>query len=73
MMREYGYLGGTHAECSAIMRAAKGDALLVVRIKKDGELSCSKPCSKCLKVAKDFGIKKIYFTDWDKSIKEIRI
>lgn len=73
MIRDHGYRGGKHAECDAIMRASSGDTLVVVRIRKDGKLSCSKPCEKCLKLAKEFGIKKIIYTDWDSSVCEMRI
>lgn len=50
-----------------------GDTLIVTRISKKGEYSCSKPCEKCLRAAKDYGIKKIYYTDWDASIQEIKL
>jgi deoxycytidylate deaminase len=73
MIREHGYMGGTHAECDALMRASKGDVLIVVRLHKSGKLSCSKPCKRCLKMAKEFGIKRIFFTDWDSSIQEIKL
>ncbi len=73
MTREHGYRGGLHAEASAIMKAGKGDVLVVVRIRKDGKLSCSKPCKRCVKVAKEFGIKKIVYTDWNSSVCEMRI
>lgn len=70
---KYGYRGGKHAECDALMRAALGDVLVVVRIRADGKLTCSKPCHRCLKMAKEFGIKKIVFSDWDSSIKEMKL
>jgi deoxycytidylate deaminase len=73
MISEHGYMGGTHAECDALMRASKGDVLIVVRLHKSGKLSCSKPCKRCLKMAKEFGIKRIFFTDWDSSIQEIKL
>lgn len=73
MTRDYGFRGGKHAECDAMLRASTGDVLVVVRIHKNGKLSCSKPCEKCLKVAKEFGIKKIIYTDWDSSVCEMKI
>ena len=73
MTRDHGYKGGKHAECDAILRASTGDVLVVVRIRKDGKLSCSKPCARCIKVAKEFGIKKIIFTDWDASVQEMKL
>jgi deoxycytidylate deaminase len=61
----------THAECMALMKANEGDTLIVVRIHKDGAFSCSKPCERCLILAKEYGIKRIFYTDWDASLKEI--
>jgi hypothetical protein len=55
------------------MRADKGDALVVVRILKDGSFTCSKPCDKCIKYIKDQGIKTVYYTDWDGQVKEISL
>ncbi len=65
-VRDYNYWGPTHAEASAILKAkGEGDTLYVVRIKKDGSLAMSKPCFRCLKMAKDNGIKTIIYTDAD--------
>lgn len=69
-LSKYGYYS-CHAECDAIMRASEGDTLVVVRLLKSGKLCCSKPCDRCLKFAKDYGIKKIYYIDWDSSLKEM--
>lgn len=62
-----------HAECDALLKAAKGDTLVVVRILRNGEFACSKPCEKCLKYIKKFGIKKIYYLDWDSDLQEMRL
>lgn len=75
MFKKYGYFS-VHAECHAMMDAATkggGNILVVVRISKNGQYSCSKPCEKCIQAAKDYKIKKIYYTDWDASIKEIKL
>jgi len=73
LKKKYGYFS-IHAECDCILNAAKsqGDTLIVVRILKNGELSCSKPCEKCIKFAKDYGIKKIYYIDWNKKIRKMK-
>lgn len=60
-----------HAECDALMKEASGDTLLVVRIMKNGTFSCSKPCARCLEFIKDYGIKKVFYTDWCGSIQEL--
>ena len=72
MYKQYGYWS-VHAECAVLMRASAGDTLVVVRIKKNGSLTCSKPCEKCLRFAKDFGIKTVVYSDWDGSIKRRRL
>jgi deoxycytidylate deaminase len=73
MLREqYGYYS-IHSECAAILDGARGDTLVVVRLMKNGSLSCSKPCEKCVVFAKDFGIKTIIYTDWDSSFKKMRL
>lgn len=72
LFKEYGYYS-THAECSALMRAAGGDTLVVVRIKKNGDLACSKPCEKCQRFIKDYGIKRVFYIDWDSEVKEMQI
>jgi deoxycytidylate deaminase len=64
MNREFGFTS-LHAECSALMRAKCGDKLIVVRLLKNDDLSCSKPCDKCMKYIKKQGIKEIYYINWD--------
>jgi len=74
LSRRYGYFS-RHSECEAILKAAgRGDVLIVVRVRKgDGEISCSKPCARCLTFAKDYGIKKIYYVDWEGNIQYIKL
>jgi deoxycytidylate deaminase len=73
MLKErYGYYS-IHSECAAILDGARGDTLVVVRIMKSGKLSCAKPCEKCVAFAKDFGIKKIIYSDWDASLQTIKL
>lgn len=62
-----------HAECHALMKAGRGDTLVIVRILKNGRFSCSKPCQPCLEFATKYGIKTIIYTDWDESAKSITI
>lgn len=72
LYRKYGYFS-IHAECASLLRASSGDTLIVVRIRKNGNLTMSKPCEKCVKFAKDFGIKRIIYSDWDSTMTEIKI
>jgi len=62
-----------HAECDALLRAASGNILIVVRLSKKGKLVCSKPCDKCMKYIKDYGIKKVYYINWDSNIQELTV
>lgn len=54
----------THAEMSAILslKGKKANALLVIRVGKDGSLRDSKPCQYCYEFIHKIGIKKIYFS-----------
>lgn len=70
--KKYAYRS-IHAECDAAMKAASGDTLIVVRIGKKGNLTCSRPCEKCMRFIKDYGIKTIYYSDWDGSMKELKV
>lgn len=67
MNKEFGYTT-IHAEAQALMRANCGDQLLVVRLLKNGELGCSKPCAKCMKYIKEQKIKEIFYVDWNGEI-----
>ena len=55
------------------MRSSCGDTLVVVRILRNGRLACSKPCTRCVKFAQSYGIRKIVYVAWDESIKEMKI
>lgn len=73
LYQKYGYKS-THAECAALKNVDKADTILVVRIRReDNELSCSKPCPKCMKFLKDKGIKKIFFSNWSGEIENMRL
>ena len=61
-----------HAECDALMRASGGDTL-VVHIFKNGNLACSKPCERCMVMAKSYNIKRVIYVDWNGSVQEMRI
>lgn len=73
LIRDFGYHSGTHAEALALMKAHKCDTLFVIRITKNGNISCSKPCVRCLAFAKQAGIEKIIYSDWSGNFREINI
>jgi deoxycytidylate deaminase len=71
-LRERGYYS-IHSEVAAMMRAVGGDTLVVVRITKSNELTASMPCKKCMLYAKEYGIKKVIYTDWFGNIQEMKL
>ncbi len=68
----YGHYA-VHAECAAMLDAARGDTIVVVRVSAAGNLTCAKPCHKCLAFAADYGIKRIIYTTWDGTTEEIQL
>jgi deoxycytidylate deaminase len=54
-----------HAEVDALRKADNPYYLLVVRVNNKGELLQSKPCPICQSLAKDSGVKKIYYSTKD--------
>jgi len=63
MNKDFGYVT-VHAEALALMRANCGDQLLVVRLLKNNDLGCSKPCAKCMKYIRQRNIKEIFYINW---------
>lgn len=60
---------GCHAEVRAILNGKSdiltGCSIYVYRETKNGRLANSRPCSACVKMIKDYNIKKIYYTTED--------
>ena len=60
-----------HAEVSALLPLMKKDTdfsrieIYTHRNFKDGRLALAKPCRSCMKLIKDLGVKKIWFTTND--------
>lgn len=52
-----------HAEVAAVNKCnGKLDTLIVVRVNDKGELLNSKPCSICMELLHDFGVKRVYYS-----------
>lgn len=55
-----------HAEYAAIRAVRKSDlqgaSIYIARVSKNGEPVMSKPCVKCQKMLKKYGVKKVYYT-----------
>jgi len=63
-----------HAECQAIRSAREeGDIVFVVRVSRSGQVQYSRPCELCIEFMRNHGIKKIYYSDHDGSIKKEKI
>jgi deoxycytidylate deaminase len=54
-----------HAEADAIRNAGDsfGAKLFVARVTPGGNLALAKPCSRCMDIIRECGIKKVYYTD----------
>lgn len=60
------YIDSLCAEKRAILNARrnlKGCSMLVVRIRKNGELALAKPCKSCQGFIDHVGIRKVYFSN----------
>ena len=51
----------------------KGDTVFVIRVGRDGKLTCSRPCKKCMDFMREHKIHKIYYSDWDGTIKKEKL
>jgi len=57
-------MASLHAEHDALRRCkTKAKTLMVVRFDKKGELTGSKPCYHCFQLIKQYGIKKVYYSE----------
>lgn len=62
-----------HAEMAALSKAKPGDTILVLRWKKDGSLSCAKPCCFCESMIRKANIKYVYYSNWDGEIVKMKV
>lgn len=66
-----------HAEQDALSKIGKekaqGASILVIRLKRNGELSMALPCKMCSKMIKAFGIKKVYYSARDGEIYSYKV
>jgi len=71
------YPASRHAEIAVCLNqptsSTEGGVLFVVRVKKNGELGISKPCEVCQGAMEFLGIKKIFYSDVDGSITEMKL
>lgn len=62
-----------HAEHAALLKASEGDTVIVVRILKDGTMTCSKPCDNCMKQIRKAGIERVYYIDWEGELQRMSV
>jgi deoxycytidylate deaminase len=73
---------GTHAEAAALVavtyvgpfkRSYKGLDLLSIRVTRAGKLAMARPCDNCMKLIREAGIRRVYFTDADGAMRCERV
>lgn len=66
MVLEFSLYPSLHAEMSCLVHYgldnSAGCDIIVMRIRKDNSLGCSKPCSSCMEALKFAGVNKVYYT-----------
>lgn len=71
---EYPYL---HAESNVVLSYGvdncKGLDIYVTRTLKDGSVTMAKPCKVCMRILKDVGIRKIYYTNWKGKVECLKL
>ncbi len=78
LTRKYHNSQMIHAEVAAIIKLKnkdllKGSTIVVYRQLKNpkGKIALAKPCETCLKILKDYGVKKMIYTTENGYVKEI--
>lgn len=71
---EYPYL---HAESHVVLSYGvddcKGLDIYVTRQKKDGSFTMAKPCSVCMRILHEVGIRKVFYTNWKGKVECLRL
>lgn len=69
----YPYL---HAESRTLihfgLQNVANNDMLVVRVTKDNKLTMAKPCKACMHIMQDYGIRNIYYSDWEGNVRQCR-
>ena len=73
----YPYLHQYHAECGALLHSPTscimGSSLFVARINRMGITRLAKPCSSCMSLLRDHGIRQVTYTTNEGSYETISI
>ena len=70
-----------HAEASAIGKLLQerrisdlaGSDIYVTRFTRAGHVSCARPCPHCESLIRSVGIRRVFYTDFDGSTKEMKL
>lgn len=69
--------GGTHAEVNALSQLwpnkRRGAKVYSLRWLKSGKLGMAKPCENCEQFLRESGVKTVYYSDRDGSIKRMKL
>lgn len=64
-----------HAEAHAMINHGlyncDGWSLVVTRVLRNGEMTMAKPCECCVGFMKEYGIKNIYYTNWNGDLEQL--
>lgn len=64
-----------HAEAHAMINHGllncHGCTLVVTRVLRNGKMTMAKPCNCCEEFMKEYGIKKVYYTDWNGRLQQL--
>lgn len=64
---KYNGWGHLHAEINATIASGvfdhRGNTLVVIRVHRNGNLACSRPCSNCLRFIEDCGFEAVVYVD----------
>lgn len=77
--RRLGYNASHHAEVNAInsmirqKRSPQGADIHIYRFRADGSYGLSKPCKSCLEAIIDAGIKRVFYSDYDGTMKSFKV
>lgn len=64
-----------HAEVAAMHNLSKevlpGCSMFVLRLNRNGDVTCAKPCKACISAIKKAGISKLFYTTYTGSVKKV--
>ena len=56
-----------HAEMALLKKCKEGeiDTIKVIRFSKNGSITMAQPCPYCQKFLRQYGVKRVFYTNWD--------